>query len=63
MQIPVCRSVLSVGKVVPDMQLGKGLESKPETPMDEFVQIGIMDTTTGRKGLSRGSCKATLPFS
>lgn len=47
----------------PDMQLGKGLESKPETPMDEFVQIGIMDTTTGRKGLSRGSFKATLPFS
>lgn len=64
-QIPVCRSVLSVGKAVPDMPLGKGLESKPAGSYGWIcTNRGYgCHNWSGRKGLSRGSCKAASPFS
>lgn len=65
MQIPVCRPVLSVGKAVPDMLLEeRGLSQNQWAPLDEFVQIGVMDATAGLggKGFPRGAARQLYLF-
>lgn len=56
--------MLSVGKAVPDMPLGKGLSQNQRAPMDGFVQIGVMDATTGQggKGFPEGAARQHHPF-